>query len=555
MKRRILISHLIISLISVALFTLLVRTSTQISMRSLVLDALQKEGSAIARRLQGDETLEEILEHAIIHSRITLMDEKGQVLYDSDAVASQMENHLDRPEVDQALSAGRGSSMCWSDTLRENMLYYAQRMSTGHILRLAGPVRTLDTLFTSMLPWLVVGALLIVLASSLLSRRLTRGLLAPLDQIDLAAPAATPAYEELTPLLTRIMEQNIESDLQIAKLNEKQQEMDLLLDGMSEGFLALDPQHRIVRANHSVLNMLGADGEGVLGRTLPEINRRPEILRMLADLRSAGTATATMELNGRSYLITANNVSGERGSVVLMRDMTEKDEAETARKRFTANVSHELRTPLTTICGYSELLAGGLVKPEDQQDFFEKILRESKRMLTLVEDILRLSKLDEGYPGGRRERVNLLDIVKQAAAALEASAQKKGVTQNITGERHIVVGDPTLLYELVSNLMDNAIKYNKPGGRVDVSLDSENGGVSLRVSDTGIGIDPRHQDKIFERFYRTDKSRSKGTGGTGLGLSIVKHSAEYHAATLHVQSQLGQGTTITVFFPEAIKRS
>ena len=300
-------------------------------------------------------------------------------------------------------------------------------MSTGHILRLAGPVRTLDTLFTSMLPWLVVGALLIVLASSLLSRRLTRGLLAPLDQIDLAAPAATPAYEELTPLLTRIMEQNIESDLQIAKLNEKQQEMDLLLDGMSEGFLALDPQHRIVRANHSVLNMLGADGEGVLGRTLPEINRRPEILRMLADLRSAGTATATMELNGRSYLITANNVSGERGSVVLMRDMTEKDEAETARKRFTANVSHELRTPLTTICGYSELLAGGLVKPEDQQDFFEKILRESKRMLTLVEDILRLSKLDEGYPGGRRERVNLLDIVKQASAALEASAQKKGL--------------------------------------------------------------------------------------------------------------------------------
>ena len=550
MKRRILFSHLAISLLTIILFTLLVRMSAELGARRLVLDALGREAALITRHLEDAEDDHAVLEQVITTSRITLINPDGTVVFDTDADASQQENHADRPEIAGALEDGRASSVRWSATLGEHLMYYAQRLPRGQVLRLSDAVRTTSTVFTTMLPWLLLGAALIVLAAALLSRRVTRVLLKPLEHIDLTAPAATPVYEELTPLLSRIMEQNIESAMQIAKLNEKQHEMDTLLDGMSEGFLAMDRHHRVLRLNHSAGEMLGVKLDDAVGKTLPEINRRPEILRMLTELDISGTATTTMLLNGRTCQLTANAVGSDRGAVVLLRDMTERIEGETARKRFTANVSHELRTPLTTICGYAEMLSSGMVREEDRPAFLMRITTESRRMLALVEDILRLSKLDEGYPGGRREPVNLWDIAMQAITSLEAAAQAKDVKVQLTGEAQFVMGDPTLLSELVFNLLDNAIKYNKPAGAVDIALAGNDNNVTLKVKDTGIGIAPEHQDKIFERFYRTDKSRSKETGGTGLGLSIVKHSAEYHGAKLSVESTPGEGTTISVMFPK-----
>lgn len=498
------------------LFALLVRGSAELGARRLVLEELQSQALLLIWQLGESDDPDSVLDRAIATSRVTLTAPDGTVRYDSQADAAAQENHADRPEIAQALAEGRASRVRWSDTVGEHLLYYAQRLPSGDVLRLSGPVRTTDTVFTTMLPWLLLGAASIVGASMLLSRRLTWQLLLPLDQIDLSAPAAMPTYEELTPLLSRIMEQNVESGMQIARLNEKQHEMDMLLDGMSEGFLAMDRYHRVLRINPSASRMLNVPSDGAVGYTLPEINRRPEILRLLTELDTTGSGSASLELNDRTYHLTANTAGPESGSVLLMRDMTERIEAETARKRFTANVSHELRTPLTTICGYAELLSSGMVKPEDQQGFLERITNESRRMLALVEDILRLSKLDEGYPGGKRERVNLMDVTRQAVESLEPAASAKGVTLHLTGTAQFVTGDPTLLSELVFNLTDNAIKYNKPNGRVDVSVDGDAKGVLLRVADTGIGIKLSQQDKIFERFYRPDGSRSKETGGTGL---------------------------------------
>lgn len=426
MKRRILISHLTISLLTIFLYTLLVRVSAELGARQLVLAELQSQAMQITRHIGEAATDSTALSRVITTGRITLTASDGTVLYDSDAEASTQENHTDRPEIAQALSSGRASSVRWSDTMKEQLLYYAQRLPSGEVLRLASAVRVTGTVFSTMIPWLVMGAALIALASALLSQRLTRLLLAPLNRINLSAPAAIPMYEELTPLLSRIMEQNIESGMQIARLNEKQHEMDMLLDGMSDGFLAMDRHHQLVRINPSASRMLGIPLGEAAGHTLPEINRRPEMLKLLTDLDATGSASVTLALCGRTFHLTANTTRPDRGTVMLMRDITERIEAENARKRFTANVSHELRTPLTTICGNAELLAAGMVRPEDVQGFLARIAHESRRMLMLVEDILRLSKLDEGYPGGKRERVNLWEVVAQAIASLEDSNQSKG---------------------------------------------------------------------------------------------------------------------------------
>lgn len=323
---------------------------------------------------------------------------------------------------------------------------------------------------------------------------------------------------------------------------------------MSEGFVILDMQLNILSINRSACRLFGTTHEEAVGKPLPAINRQPEIMRLILDLENLKESDTQFPLHGRTYQMTANVVDDrERGIVLLVTDITDKVEGENMRKRFSANVSHELRTPLTTICGYTEMLDSGMVNQEDHADFFGRINKESKRMLTLVEDILKLSKMDEGYPGGHRDPVSLLSIAKTTAETLENAALLKGVTLHVAGEDAKVVGYKTLLSELTFNLMDNAIKYNKQGGRVDVHVARRPGETVLTVQDTGIGIEGYQQDKIFERFYRTDKSRSKETGGTGLGLSIVKHAAEYHKARLAVDSRLGEGTTMTVVFPDGVR--
>ena len=357
-----------------------------------------------------------------------------------------------------------------------------------------------------------------------------------------------PTDEELLPLVRRISEQNQNAKKQVAALEAKNQEQSALLLGMQEGFIALNDKEQVILINESACQMLGVAREEALGQQLVAICRDPVMMAGLEALRTSGRAQGVMKKDGRSYVLNANRIEGRQDAVLLLDDQTEKLEGEEMRKRFTANVSHELRTPLTTICGYGEMLEAGMVQEGDRQRFYQNIQQESRRMLALVEDILRLSSLDEGALSASREQVNLKAVAERACQSLAQAARDKGLTLTCEGEDAFVSGDETLLFELCSNLIDNAIKYNVKDGRVDVSVA---GGPQARltVKDSGIGIAREHQPHVFERFYRTDTSRSKATGGTGLGLSIVKHAAEFHQAAIKLNSNTGEGTEITVTFP------
>lgn len=385
-----------------------------------------------------------------------------------------------------------------------------------------------------------------------LSRFLAKNAADRINVMDPDRPAESCPYEELQPLARSMALNRADLERQLEILQDKRRETDAIIDAMTEGFVVLDVQLNILSINRSAARLFGTTSQEAVGKTLPAVNRQAEIMQLLLDLDKGQKGSVSFMRNGRTYEVTGSVIAdSDRGIVLLISDLTDRVEGEKMRKRFTANVSHELRTPLTAICGYAELLSSGLVKDEDKNAVAGRIYAEGRRMLALVEDILKLSRMDEGYPGGRRETVYLKQLAQRNAEALEAMAGKKGVTIDVMGGELAVIGDETLLNEMLYNLMDNAIKYNRPGGHVAVSLKTDDDQVWLTVRDTGIGIEKSQQDKIFERFYRTDKSRSKTTGGTGLGLSIVKHSAEYHHAKLSVDSDLGRGTTMTVIFPKA----
>ncbi len=549
MKRRIFFSLLITALLTSVLMVLLVSQALPAAAGRRTADSLRQEAALFRQKLPQEDRTAYLANSATL-SRLTLIDPQGTVAYDSNGEAGAMDNHLTRPEVVAAQREGTGSAQRFSDTLGLQSIYFAARLEDGSILRLAAPVRVGRVLFQDTLPWLLLGVALASVLSMLLAGRVTRGLTRVIEGIDLDRPEEAVAYDELNPMLRRIDQQNKKAREQLLTLQSQQQEMDALLNGMTEGFLALDQQRRVRTINRSAAKLLNVTVESAQGRSMTELYRRPELMAFLDELQQRGAAQATLPWDERSYHWTANTLEN-RQTVIIIRDITQRVEDDNMRKRFTANVSHELRTPLTAICGYTEMLLNGMAKPEDQSEFLQRIADESKRLLQLIEDILELSKLDEGNPRGRRDRLDLRDIVARTLETLEPLAQARDVHLSFKGEMAPVMGDATLLGELVGNLVDNAIKYNRAGGKVEVSLRRERAGAVLAVSDSGIGIEHAQQDKIFERFFRTDKSRSKQTGGTGLGLSIVKHSAEYHQATLQLDSQPGQGTTITVKFPPA----
>ena len=490
----------------------------------------------------------EAIESLISTSRITHIAADGTVLFDSKS-AEPLLNHADREEVQEALKTGSGSAVRYSDTMRANMIYVAKRMADGSVMRLAASERASFEMADSMMPWLVFGTIGLVIFCLPLAVWFSNLLMKPILQIDLDRPEDSVVYDEVMPLVRRIDEQAKLNREQMAALERRRQELDTLLSGMNEGFIALDKSQRILMINPSACRILGIDQDQALNKTLPEVNRSPEMLSLLEQLAADGCASGMMKKDHRSYLLSASQVERREGAVLLISDQTDKVEGEAMRKRFTANVSHELRTPLTTICGYAETIDKGMVKPEDIPGFNATILREGRRMMSLVEDILRLSQLDEGLPQGKRERVSLLEAAKAACESLKPLAKDKKVTLSLEGEEVHVNGDPDLLQEMCINLVDNAIKYNTEGGEVKVSVQPLVDEVILSVADSGIGIEKEHQTRIFERFYRTDSSRSKATGGTGLGLSIVKHAAEYHGAKISLDSIPGQGTTIRLSFP------
>ena len=485
-------------------------------------------------------------------SRVTWVAADGTVLYDNEADASTMENHADREEIREALTSETGTAQRFSSTLSEQTLYVTQRLSDGTVIRLASAQKTVGLLLISMIQPILIILVLSLLLSAVLASRLSKGLIKPILSLDLEHPEDCETYDELTPLLSRLKRQNDTIQQQMNLLKQRQTEFAALTDNMSEGFLLLDRQGHVLSHNSGALRLLGV--EEPEGEVNVLVLNREEPFRQAVDEALSGKRSQQMlHLNGRYCKLLANPVLADgkpAGAVLVLLDVTEQEQRDELRREFTANVSHELKTPLTSISGIAEIMQSGMVKPEDIQSFAGDIYQEAQRLIALVEDIIRLSRLDEGAESLEREPVNLLSIAQDVARRLDSAAQKAGVTLKVMGLSVEVRGIPSVLDEMVYNLCDNAIKYNHPGGTVNVTVaPTDDGSAEVTVEDTGIGIPVEDQSRVFERFYRVDKSHSKEIGGTGLGLSIVKHGASLHGAQIHMDSQVGRGTSVHLLFP------
>ena len=484
--------------------------------------------------------------------RLTWIAADGTVLYDTQADAASMENHASREEVQQALATGEGESSRYSQTLLEKTIYVAKRLPDGTVLRISVLRQTLAVLLLGMLQPVLVVALAAVILSALLARRLARRIVEPLNAIDLDHPLDANAYDEVAPLLRRIERQHRQIDDQLLELQRKTDEFTHITQSMPEGLVLLDNKGAVLSINPAARKLFGAE-DSCVGQDFLTLDRSLDVTQAIARAKDAGHSETRAELSGRIYQFDISRIDsgGETiGAVLLCFDITERETAEQARREFTANVSHELKTPLQGIIGSAELIENGMVKPDDLPRFVGHIHAEAARLVTLIDDIIRLSQLDEG-DAMPTEPVDLLAVSQEAAENLHDAAAARDVTVSVTGQPSVIPGVRRLLYEIVYNLCDNAIKYNRGGGRVDVTVAADAGGSSITVADTGIGIAPEHQSRVFERFYRVDKSHSKASGGTGLGLSIVKHAVQYHHGRIELESTPGTGTTIRVVFPNA----
>lgn len=488
--------------------------------------------------------------------RVTWIAADGTVKYDNRSDPKTMENHADRQEVREAMENDSGTSVRRSSTLSEHTMYYAKRLSDGTVLRLSMSQRSVLFLMGGMLSPLVFIFLAACLLAGVMSYRVSKKIVKPLSEIDLKHPEQVETYDELSPFLQRIAAQNREIDARMAEIRKQQQEFSMITENMSEGLFVVDRNYQILSYNKSAMQIFGMDPRQE-HENLLAVNRS-EGFRNAVDSALKGRHTQeNLELNGRVYQIIANAVCQPDfaedmvGAVILVLDVTEKEAQEQYRREFTANVSHELKTPLTSISGIAEIIRNGIVKPEDIPHFAGKIYDESQRLITLIGDIIKLSRLDENQVPMERETVDMLEMARDVVQQLSSVARKNGVTLVANGTHGQVQGVRQVLGEMVYNLCENAVKYNRAGGRVWVDVQQVADHVVLRVKDTGIGIPAAEQGRIFERFYRVDKSHSKAVGGTGLGLSIVKHGAALHHATISVSSEPEQGTEITLTFPAA----
>ena len=483
--------------------------------------------------------------------RITWIDTDGTVLYDSDALSSDMENHLEREEIKEALATGYGESKRYSATLMDRSLYAAQRLEDGTVLRLSIAQSSILTLVLGMAQPISIVIVLAVVLSVVLAVRLSKSIVKPLNEIDLNHPLSNEGYDELAPLLRRIDGQQKQLRGQKTRLEQKQAELDTIIGSMSEGMVLLNERGKIVSINPAAMRLLGTSWNCV-GTDMLTVSRNLDLHDILSRALQGQSEVQTVSLEAGKYQISASPIMSEEkvvGAALCFFDVTEKEKAEQMRREFTSNVSHELKTPLHSISGYAELLQNNMVKQGDIVPFAGKIYREAQRMTSLVEDILSLSHLDEGAEDMEWIEVDLYELAAKAIAGLEAEAKAAEVKMSLHGEYCSLHGVPQLLHSILYNLCDNAIKYNKNGGEVTVSVERQDADAVLTVSDTGIGIPAQEQARIFERFYRVDKSRSKEVGGTGLGLSIVKHAVLIHHGTIEVDSAVDEGTTITVRLP------
>lgn len=498
-----------------------------------------KDGVDYLEQLQSD------------HYRLTWIDTDGTVLYDTETGNEKLENHKDRAEVKTAFEKGIGESTRYSATLMEKTRYYAKRLEDGTVLRISAKYATTGLLVLGILQpiiFIIIGALIL---SGVLASRLSKRIVEPLNNLDLERPLENETYEEISPLLNRINRQSSEISKQLRRLEEKTDEFNQITESMKEGLVLLDNKGIVLSINPAARNIFGSDTQGAVGHDFLRLDRSRTLSAAIEKTFEEGHSEIRVERMGREYQLDISRIESAGkvlGAVMLAFDITEQEYAERNRREFTANVSHELKTPLQGIIGSADLIETGMVKPEDMPRFIGHIRKEATRLVALIEDIIRLSQLDEGNELPCEE-FDLMDIAEEVGQNLESAAGARDITLSLSGRNAIMYGVRRLMYEIVYNLCDNAIKYNLPGGKVEIMVDRKDEEAVLCVKDNGIGIAPEHQDRVFERFYRVDKSHSKSSGGTGLGLSIVKHAVQYHHGKLELKSEIGKGTEITVHFP------
>ena len=506
---------------------------------SLAAVGVTQSGEGYLRQLESDQY------------RITWVAADGSVLFDTQADASAMENHAQRQEVRQALAYGEGESSRYSSTLLQKTVYYAKLLPDGTVLRLSSVRVTAGVLMLNMLQPLLLLVIAVLILSGVLAGRLAKRITEPLNRLDLENPLENDTYEELAPLLRRMEHQRRQIDRQMDELKQRAEEFQQITGSMNEGLVLLDENGAILSINPAAQRLLGTDNACV-GQDILTVDRDISLSDGLRTAAQEGHSEFRGRRGGREYQFDISRIQTEgrtAGTVLLVFDVTERAFAEQNRREFTANVSHELKTPLQGIIGSAELLENGMVKQEDVPRFVGHIRKEAQRLVTLIGDIIRLSQLDEGDEMPR-ETVDLLTLSQEAADDLKTAAAEKHIAIAVEGRSETIGGVRRLLYEVIYNLCDNAIKYNVEGGSVTMSVGERDGKVFVSVADTGIGIAPEHQSRIFERFYRVDKSHSKASGGTGLGLSIVKHAVQYHHGTVELHSEEGKGTTICILLPK-----
>ena len=548
MRKRVFGSIFLTSLVTLLLTTGLLMLAVHAGLTKDMRRRLVTESSYLSAVDNIREELEKF--GAVYADRLTLVAQDGTVLYDNRTNASEMENHAVRPEIAAAEQNGTGEDNRLSETFAKQTFYYAVRLKNGDVLRISATADSVFGALSNASPWIVLIILLALLVAALLAGWLTGLFLKPIEALDLHEPMKGEAYDELSPLLHRMDKQNHKIQAQMDELQRRQAEFDDITARMDEGLVLFSGKGMILFANHAARALFPHDSAEGSYLTLC---RDANYIQVVEQALDGNGAHGKLERNGRIYELTASSVeenSAWHAAVLLIVDITERERAEQQRQEFTANVSHELKTPLTSIMGYAEIIAGGIAKPEDIAPFAGKIRTEAQRLLALIEDIIHLSRLDEGGETVAFEPVELSALCDTVRGRLQSKAAGKGITLRIEGEPAAVSGQRRTLEQMIFNLTDNAINYNKPQGSVTLTTGTESGRPFVRVADTGIGIAPADQQRVFERFYRVDKSHSKMTGGTGLGLSIVKHGAALHHAEVELKSALGKGTCITLWFPK-----
>lgn len=486
-----------------------------------------------------------------VDKRVTIIDEHGDVIFDNKADAVSLDNHADREEIKQAMEYGTGMSTRYSKTLTEKTVYYAVKLSDGNILRVSTNQYTAVAILLGLIQPVCIVLIAAFILTFILSSRVSKSIVNPINEIDPDDPENNDVYEELAPLLGKIAAQKRMIERQLDEAVRKQKEFNMITENMSEGFLVIDKNAALLTHNSAALKLLDIEIGAAESKSVFALCREHNFREAVEKALCGTKAESRMTQGSRVYSLIASPVFENEdviGAVIIIIDVTESEEREALRREFTANVSHELKTPLTSISGFAELMKEGDVPKETAADFSHSIYDEAQRLITLVNDIIKISELDEKSIPAEKENVDLYELANEIAARLKAEADKKNVSLNVIGESAEIPGVRYILDEMIYNLCDNAIKYNKENGIADIIITSSDKKVSLTVRDTGIGIPPEHKSRVFERFYRVDKSHSKRVGGTGLGLAIVKHGAMYHNAEIKLESTEGKGTSVTIEF-------